>query len=100
MVVLGRAGGFDAPTAVRVGLASEVVPDDQLLARAFHLADIAAAVSPATVQASLRAIWESFELPLSQAYDRGYEFIRAHREHPDALEGVRAFSERRNPQWS
>jgi enoyl-CoA hydratase/carnithine racemase len=100
MVVLGRAGGFDAPTAVRVGLASEVVPDDQLVARALELADIAASVSPATVQASLRAIWESFELPLSQAYDHGYELIRAHRAHPDALEGIVAFSERRKPRWS
>ncbi|HEY2645158.1 MAG TPA: enoyl-CoA hydratase/isomerase family protein [Galbitalea sp.] len=100
MVVLGRAGGFDAHEAVRVGLASEAVPDDQLLARALELAGIAAAVSPATVQASLQAIWESFDLPLSEAYDRGYEFVRAHREHPDALEGVLAFSERRKPEWS
>jgi enoyl-CoA hydratase/carnithine racemase len=100
MVVLGRAGGFDATEAVRVGLASEVVPDEDLLARALELADIAASVSPATVQASLRAIWESFEMPLSEALDRGYELIRAHRAHPDALEGVLAFGERRQPRWS
>ena len=100
MVVLGRAGAIDAEEAVRIGLASEAVADEALLDRALELADIAAAVSPATVQASLRAIWESFELPLSTAYDRGYELIRAHREHPDAREGVVAFSEKRKPQWA
>lgn len=100
MVVLGRAGSVDATEAVQIGLAGEVVPDDQLLPRAHELAQIAAAVSPATVQASLRAIWTSFELPLQKAYDLGYELIRAHRDHPDALEGVRAFSERRPPVWA
>ena len=100
MVVLGRAGSVSAEQAVRIGLAGEVVPDEQLLDRAMELAAIAAAVSPATVQASLRAVWESFELPLSQAYDRGYELIVAHRDHPDALEGVRAFSEKRSPEWA
>jgi enoyl-CoA hydratase/carnithine racemase len=100
MVVLGRAGAVDAAEAVRIGLASEVVPDDELLPRAMQLAQIAAEVSPATVQASLRAIWGSFELPLSEAYDRGYDIIRAHRDHPDAFEGVTAFSERRKAVWA
>jgi len=100
MVVLGRAGSIDAPEAVRIGLASEVVPDSELLPRAMQLAQIAAAVSPATVQASLRAIWGSLELPLSEAYDQGYKLIRAHRDHPDALEGVLAFSERRRAVWT
>jgi enoyl-CoA hydratase/carnithine racemase len=99
MVILGRAGGFDAAEAYRIGLVSEVTRDAELMDRAMELADIAASVSPATVQASLRAIWESFESPLSEAYDRGYEAIRAHRDHPDALEGVLAFSERRKPIW-
>jgi (E)-benzylidenesuccinyl-CoA hydratase len=99
MVILGRAGSIDAVEALRIGLVSEVIPDSQLLDRAMELAEIAAGVSPATVQASLRAIWESFESPLSEAYDRGYEIILAHRDHPDALEGILAFSERRKPNW-
>jgi enoyl-CoA hydratase/carnithine racemase len=100
MVVLGRAGGIDAAEAFRIGMVSEVTPDAELMDRAMELADIAASVSPATVQASLRAIWESFELPLSEAYDLGYSIIRAHRDHPDALEGALAFSQRRTPVWS
>jgi enoyl-CoA hydratase/carnithine racemase len=99
MVILGRAGSIDAAEALRISLVSEVVPDSELMHRAMQLAETAASVSPATVQASLRAIWESFECPLSEAYDRGYEIIRAHRDHPDALEGVLAFSERRKPVW-
>jgi enoyl-CoA hydratase/carnithine racemase len=100
LVVLGRAGAIDATEAHRIGLVGEVVPDEALLDRALELGRVAASVSPATVQASLRAIWESFELPLQDAYDRGYELIRAHRDHPDALEGVRAFTEKRTPDWS
>lgn len=100
MVVLGRAGAVDAAEAVRIGLAGEVVADDALLRRAMELAEVAARVSPATVQASLRAIWRSFELPLAEAYAEGYEAIRAHRAHPDALEGALAFAERRPAVWA
>jgi enoyl-CoA hydratase/carnithine racemase len=100
MVVSGRAGAVDADEAVRIGAADEVVPDDRLLERAMELAAIAASVSPATVQASPRAVWHSFEPPLSEAYDYGHQLIRAHRDHPDALEGVAAFAERRDPLWS
>jgi len=100
MVILGRAGAIDAAEAVRIGLASEVVDDDKLLDRALELASVVAQASPAAVQASLRAVWESFELPLAAAYDRGYDILVGHREHPDALEGVVAFAEKRPPEWS
>lgn len=100
MVVLGRAERIDARTAVEIGLASEVVAPERLVDRALELAELAAQVSPAAVQASIRAIWESLDMPLGAAYDHAYGYITAHRLHPDALEGPRAFLEKRRPVWT
>jgi enoyl-CoA hydratase/carnithine racemase len=100
MVVLGRAERIDARTAVEIGLASEVVAPERLMDRALELAEVTAQVSPAAVQASIRAIWESLDMPLSAAYDNAYSHITAHRLHPDALEGPRAFLEKRRPVWT
>jgi enoyl-CoA hydratase/carnithine racemase len=100
MVILGRGERLDAHTALRLGLVSEVVPDDQLLARAEELGELAAEASPAAVQASIKAIWEAFEYPLSEAYRRGHEAIGAHRSHPDSVEGPKAFAQKRKPEWA
>ena len=100
MVILGRAGRVSAEEAWRIGLVSEVVPDEHLAERAQELGTLASAASPAAVQRSIEAIWSSLELPLSEAYARGQAAILAHRSHPDALEGARAFLEKRAPRWS
>ena len=99
MVVLGKAERLSAAQALQIGMISEIVPPDQLRARAMELAQIAAGVSPSALQASLKAIWDSFEMPLSEAYERGYETVLRHRDHPDAAEGPRAFMEKRAPRW-
>jgi enoyl-CoA hydratase/carnithine racemase len=99
MVILGRAGRISAQEACRIGLVSEVVPDEQLAERAQELGDLASSVSPAAVQRSIEAIWSALELPLSEAYARGQAAIMDHRSHPDALEGAQAFVEKRAPRW-
>jgi len=100
MVVLGKAERLSAQEALSLGMISEIVDHDRLRERALELGHIAAGVSPAAVQASLKAVWGSLELPLSEAYRRGYEAVVRHREHPDAAEGPRAFLEKREPRWS
>jgi enoyl-CoA hydratase/carnithine racemase len=65
-----------------------------------ELARLESVGSPATIKRSLRAIWQSMELPLSAAYDFGYDLIVEHRGHPDAFEGAGAFLEKRDPKWS
>jgi enoyl-CoA hydratase/carnithine racemase len=99
MVILGKTESLDACAALEVGLVTEVVAPDALMPRAMELAQIAASVSPATLQKSLRAIYASQELPLQAAYDRGYELIVEHWSHPDAAEGPLAFMEKREPRW-
>ena len=100
MVVLGKHERLSADRALELGLVSEVVPGDELLARAHELAAMVASASPATVRASLAAIWESLNLGLEDAYDHGFAVLSRHWAHPDALEGPRAFLEKRDPEWA
>lgn len=100
LAVLGRAGKLDAAEALRIGLVDAVHQPDELIDRALQLARAAAAGSPAAIKRTKKAIWASLELPLSEAMQAGWESIVAHREHPDALEGPRAFAEKRPPRWT
>jgi enoyl-CoA hydratase/carnithine racemase len=99
MVLLGRAETLSATEALDLGLVSEVHAPEVLLDRAFELADIVASGSPAAVQASLRAVWESLECGLDVGLRRGWEIVMDHWAHPDASEGPRAFAQKRPPQW-
>lgn len=99
MVILGREERLDARRALAIGLVSEVLPPERLVERAMELGEIASRGSPQAVQHSIRAIWESSEMPLDQAYDNAFELILAHKRHPDAAEGPRAFMEKRVPNW-
>lgn len=99
MVTLGKAERLSARQALDVQMISEVVPQEELVDRAMALAEVIANVSPASVQRSLKAVWEAFELPLSKAYENGFDILIRHRSHPDALEGPTAFQEKRQPVW-
>lgn len=100
MVILGKAERLSAEKALQLGMVSEVTEPEDLVPRALELAQIAASVSPAAVQRSLKAIWESLDRPLDQGYLNGFEILIRHRSHPDALEGTRAFLEKRQPAWN
>ena len=100
LAVLGRGGRMDAAEALRVSLVDEVVEPDQLLDRAVALAELAASGSPAAVEASKRAIRGALERPMAEAMQHGWELLLAHRDHPDSLEGPRAFAEKRDPEWT
>lgn len=99
MVALGKAERLNAQQALATHMISEVTSPDALVDRAMELGNIISGVSPASVQASLKAVWESYEMPLAQAYDNGFDILIRHRSHPDALEGTTAFLEKREPKW-
>lgn len=101
MVVLGRAGRLDASEALRISLVDEVVEPEKLRSRALELAHAAASGSPSAMEKSKRAIRGALELPRREAMQRGWElFLDQRANHPDALEGPRAFVERREPNWT
>lgn len=74
MVLLGLDERMSASTALRVGLVSEVVAREGLWERAAELAALIAAKPPWSVQGSVKAIWESLDLPRSLALERGMTY--------------------------
>lgn len=99
MVALGRSERLSAQRAHELGMVSEVVPHEELAERAQELARKVAELSPTTLQRSLRVIWESLDLGLEEALDRGWRVVQDHYGHPDNVEGPRAFAEKRRPDW-
>ncbi|HEV7761447.1 MAG TPA: enoyl-CoA hydratase/isomerase family protein [Acidimicrobiales bacterium] len=60
--LMGKDERITAETALRLGLVSEVVPRDDLRARARAIADTIAARNPKAIQGTIRAIWESLDM--------------------------------------
>lgn len=101
MAFLGRAERLTAHRAFELGLVSEVLPAKDLLDRARAIAATIAENSPAALLETKRAIWRSLDTGLSNALADAWETVtRFARESPDALEGARAFIEKRRPNWS
>lgn len=67
MVLLGNDERISSHTAFRIGLVSEVLPLDGLYDRAHHLAGLIAAKPLAATMGSIRAIWDSLDVPRSVA---------------------------------
>jgi enoyl-CoA hydratase/carnithine racemase len=99
LALLGGSERLDAAEALRIGMVDEVVPADRLLERAFALADKIKRHSPAALAHTKKAIWDSLDRGLHDAYRAGWRHIMAHITHPDVAEGGRAFLERRAPVW-
>lgn len=99
MTLLGKHGRISAEDALRIGLIDEIVEPHLLQERALELARLLTTVSPTAAVLSKRAIRQAMELPLEEARQFGWDLLVAHRDHADALEGVRAFAEKREPKW-
>ena len=67
ITLMGNDERVGADTALRIGLVSEVVANDELWNRAHELAAIIAAKPTAATQGSVRAIWESLDMGLRAA---------------------------------
>ena len=99
--LMTRKGSISAQRGYEIGLINEVVPADQLQSRARAIALEICKLSPATVQASIRAMWASLDVGLGAAHDVAYRYVLQHQlTHPDYHEGMRAFAEKRLPRWT
>lgn len=76
MALLGNDERISAHTALRMGLVSEVVPDDQLWSRAQALAEIIAAKPSAATAGTVKAIWQSLDMPRSVALQTALKYCQ------------------------
>jgi enoyl-CoA hydratase/carnithine racemase len=100
MMILGRHESIGARKALEIGLVSEVVEPNGLRDRAIELATLVASNSPAAVEQAIRAMWETLELPLSEALEASLRRSASMRGHPDQTEGPLAWREKREPKWA
>lgn len=88
---------IDAEEAQRIGLINRVVEADQLMDVALQQAETIAANAPLAVQATRSGVRELLAAPLEVAYERQEALGKPLRNSQDALEGQRAFVEKRKP---
>ena len=88
-----------AQEAHRLGLVNHVVPQDQVLKAAKDLARKIASKGQAAVRAALQLIEEGLEQSLDQGLANEAQAFGRIAETEDAKEGVRAFLEKRQPQF-
>ncbi len=86
--------------AVEMGIASQVLPADEVLPAALEIAkDIALNTAPLSVAITKRLLWESPNLTWSEVGHKETELHHHLMGRPDAIEGPVAWLEHRQPQW-
>ena len=101
MALVGRYERLPAARAYQLGMVSQVVdPPEALRDEAQALAETIARNSPSALMTTKRAIWAALETGRTAALDQGMDYVRSFWGHPDNVEGPRAFSEKREPNWA
>lgn len=90
---------ISARKALQIGLVGHVVPEGQALARALEIARQIAENAPLAVQAVLRSLRETEGLSEEEGLARELEIGQPIFATKDALEGPRAFAEKRKPDF-
>jgi methylglutaconyl-CoA hydratase len=98
LLLTGRIIG--AEEAVRMGLASEIVPAEKLQERTRELATTLLQNSPASLLATKRLLKSYSSRQLDQQIDAAIEENARIRTTEDFREGVTSFLEKRNPRWT
>jgi enoyl-CoA hydratase/carnithine racemase len=90
---------IDASTALDWGLVNRVVPAAQLDSATMDLLDRVTRGSAESKGIGKHALYAQIDLDQPKAYAYAVEVMAATSQLPDAREGMRAFLEKRKPQW-
>lgn len=90
---------IDAKEALHIGLVEEIVASDELLHRAIHVAEKIASNGPIAIRQAKRAIDLGFQTDLTTGLAIESACYEQTIYTEDRLEGLRAFSEKRQPKY-
>jgi enoyl-CoA hydratase/carnithine racemase len=90
---------IDAPTALDWGLVNQVVPAARLDSAVQDLLERVTRGSAESKGIGKQALYAQIDLDQAKAYAYAVEVMAATSQLPDAREGMRAFLEKRKPQW-
>jgi enoyl-CoA hydratase/carnithine racemase len=90
---------IDAATALDWGLINQVVPAEHLDTAVGALLERVTFGSAVSKGIGKQALYTQIDLEQPKAYDYAIEVMAATSQLPDAREGMRAFLEKRKPQW-
>lgn len=100
MVLMGRHERLSAQRAYELGMVSQIIDPEHFEDEVQALAETIARNSPSTMILSKYAIWQGLERTREEALAFGLEAVKDFWDHPDNVEGARAFAERREPDWA
>jgi enoyl-CoA hydratase/carnithine racemase len=98
LLLLGER--IDAREAERMGIVNRVVPDDQLDAAVAEWAAKLAAKSPVIMRLGKDAMYRQQDMAFAEALDFLRSQLTIAQSTQDIVEGVTAFFEKREPQWT
>jgi enoyl-CoA hydratase/carnithine racemase len=101
MTLQGKSYRMPAERAYQLGLVDELVdtPAD-VLPMAIAIGEEIANNSPNAVALSKEALWKSLDAGYTQSLELGWTLLRQQWNHPDFVEGPKAFIEKRAPVWN
>jgi enoyl-CoA hydratase/carnithine racemase len=87
--------------ARELGLVSQALPADQVLPTALQMArDIAVNVAPVSAAVAKQLMWQGINMSVDEMIAAEGRLIPTMAAMEDSVEGVKAFFEKRSPQWS
>jgi enoyl-CoA hydratase/carnithine racemase len=100
IALTGKHERVSATRAYELGMVSEVVEHDRLMARARDVAEIVNRNAPLAVRGTRLAMRRGIDVPLHEAEILAEAFRERVVRTDDAKEGPRAFVEKRPPKWT
>jgi enoyl-CoA hydratase/carnithine racemase len=97
MLLLGER--LTAEEAREAGIVNRVVPDAEFDAVVEEWATKLASKSPVVMRLGKDAMWRQMDMPLMEALDYLRSQLTIELGTEDAIEGVMAFFEKREPKW-
>jgi enoyl-CoA hydratase/carnithine racemase len=100
MAIMGKQERLSAQRAYDLGLVTELVPGEKLMERAWEIAGLVNHNAPLAVRGTRLGIRKGLALPVGEAELLAESFRLRVAHTDDALEGPRAFLEKRDPVWT